>query len=151
MLEYDCYANEAEDIIRWGAARAGAIVLAPLLGSTALMANEVYMITKLAELQGVRASKGVIVGFLGAFGSALVGQTLCTIIPLPMIQMPVAIATTYALGKAAYAWLKAGQPTDFDGIKKVYDEALKDGYKLVKELKHSVNKDKPLGDEKKEF
>lgn len=35
---------EAEKICRWGAARAGVIVVAPLVGTMALMANEVYMI-----------------------------------------------------------------------------------------------------------
>lgn len=34
---------EAEKICRWGAARAGVIVVAPLVGTMALMANEVYM------------------------------------------------------------------------------------------------------------
>ena len=38
---------EAEKICRWGAARAGVIVVAPLVGTMALMANEVYMIMRL--------------------------------------------------------------------------------------------------------
>ena len=33
---------EAEKICRWGAARAGVIVVAPLVGTMALMANEVF-------------------------------------------------------------------------------------------------------------
>ena len=41
---------EAEKICRWAAARAGVIVVAPLIGTMTLMANEVYMITRLAEL-----------------------------------------------------------------------------------------------------
>ena len=41
---------EAEKICRWGAARAGVIVVAPLVGTMALMANEVYMIMRLGEL-----------------------------------------------------------------------------------------------------
>ena len=40
---------EAEKICRWGAARAGVIVVAPLVGTMALMANEVYMIMRLAS------------------------------------------------------------------------------------------------------
>ena len=43
---------EAEKICRWGAARAGVIVVAPLVGTMALMANEVYMIIRLGELRG---------------------------------------------------------------------------------------------------
>lgn len=40
------YEKEAEYICRWGAARASVIVMTPFLGSLALMANEVYMITR---------------------------------------------------------------------------------------------------------
>lgn len=46
-------ARESERIIRWGAARASVIVMTPFLGSLALMANEVYMITRLCDLRGV--------------------------------------------------------------------------------------------------
>ena len=44
---------ESERIIRWGAARASVIVMTPFLGSLALMANEVYMITRLSDLRGL--------------------------------------------------------------------------------------------------
>ena len=44
-------ARESERIIRWGAARASVIVMTPFLGSLALMANEVYMITRLCDLR----------------------------------------------------------------------------------------------------
>lgn len=43
--------KEAEDICRWAAARAGVIVVAPVVGTMTLMANEVYMITRLAKLR----------------------------------------------------------------------------------------------------
>ena len=46
--------REAEKICLWGAARAGVIVVAPLVGTMALMANEVYMIMRLGELRGVK-------------------------------------------------------------------------------------------------
>ena len=36
--------QQAESLIHWAAARAGVIVVTPMLGSVALMANEVYMI-----------------------------------------------------------------------------------------------------------
>ena len=39
--------KEAEGLIHWAAARAGVIVAAPLLGTVSLIANEVYMISKI--------------------------------------------------------------------------------------------------------
>lgn len=39
--------KEAEGLIHWAAARAGVIVAAPLLGTVSLIANEVYMVSKI--------------------------------------------------------------------------------------------------------
>ena len=41
--------KEAEGLIHWAAARAGVIVAAPLLGTVSLIANEVYMISKIGR------------------------------------------------------------------------------------------------------
>ena len=57
---------EAEKICRWAAARAGVIVVAPLIGTMTLMANEVYMITRLAELRGIKLSESAVLGLLGS-------------------------------------------------------------------------------------
>lgn len=99
---------EAEKICRWGAARASVIVVAPLLGSMALIANEVYMITRLADLRGITLSEGAAMGLLGSLGATFVGQSVATIIPMPALQIPLAVSITYGVGKAANAWLKAG-------------------------------------------
>jgi len=52
--------KEAEDICRWAAARAGVIVVAPVVGTMTLMANEVYMITRLAKLRGIKLSESAV-------------------------------------------------------------------------------------------
>jgi hypothetical protein len=90
---------EAEKICRWGAARASVIVVAPLLGSMALIANEVYMITRLADLRGIALSEGAAMGLLGSLGATFVGQSVATIIPMPALQIPLAISITYGVGK----------------------------------------------------
>lgn len=41
--------QEVESICKWAAARAGVIVVAPLLGTMALIANEVYMIMRIGK------------------------------------------------------------------------------------------------------
>ena len=56
-----------------GAARASVIVMTPFLGSLALMANEVYMITRLSDLYGVELETGAIAGLIGSLGASFCG------------------------------------------------------------------------------
>lgn len=120
-------ARESERIIRWGAARASVIVMTPFLGSLALMANEVYMITRLCDLRGVELETGAIAGLVGSLGASFVGQTVFTVIPFPPLQVPMAVGITYAVGKAANAWLDAGRPDDLSQFKGLYEQARKEG------------------------
>ena len=145
------YEKEAEYICRWGAARASVIVMTPFLGSLALMANEVYMITRLSDLYGVELETGAIAGLIGSLGASFVGQTLFTLIPFPPLQVPMAVAITYGVGKAADAWLKAGQPKDMDRIKEIFEAARKEGIARFKEFKEDPTRNLPLGDETKDM
>lgn len=142
---------EAEKICRWGAARAGVIVAAPLVGTMALMANEVYMITRLAELRGIKLEESAVLGLLGSLGGTFVGQTLVTLIPFAPIQIPVGISVTYAVGKVANAWLKAGRPEDIAAFKEIFDDARREGIKHAREFEKLDCKDTPLGDENRRF
>lgn len=143
--------REAEKICRWAAARAGVIVVVPGIGTMTLMANEVYMITRLAELRGVKLSESAIFGFLGSLGGTFVGQTLTTLIPFAPLQVPVGISVTYAVGKVANAWLEQGQPKDVEGFKEVFEQARKDGLAQLSEFKGLACRNTPLGDEGRRF
>lgn len=143
--------REAEKICLWGAARAGVIVVAPLVGTMALMANEVYMIMRLGELRGVKLEESAVLGLLYSLGGSFVGQTLVTLIPLAPVQVPVGIAVTYGVGKVANAWLKAGQPQDIAQFREVFEEARDEGMAKFKEIAGLECKDKPLGDESRSF
>lgn len=142
---------EAEKICRWGAARAGVIVVAPLVGTMALMANEIYMIMRLGELRGIKLEEGAVMGLLSSLGATFVGQTLVTLIPFAPIQVPVGVSVTYAVGKAANAWIKAGRPEDVAAFKDVYESARKEGLKHSEDFEKMECKDTPLGDESKKF
>ena len=142
-------ARESERIIRWGAARASVIVMTPFLGSLALMANEVYMITRLCDLRGVELATGAIAGLIGSLGASFVGQTVFTFIPFPPLQVPMAVGITYAVGKAANAWLDAGRPDDLSQFKEMYEQARKEGMERFREFTKDKNKNLPLGDERK--
>ena len=141
--------RESEEIVRWGAARASVIVMTPFLGSLALMANEVYMITRLCDLRGVEVETGAIAGLIGSLGASFVGQTIFTMIPFPPLQVPMAVGITYAVGKAAVAWLDAGQPSDLSTFKGLYEKARKEGMARFKEFADNNKKNIPLGDERK--
>lgn len=142
---------EAEKICRWGAARAGVIVVAPFVGTMALMANEVYMITRLGDLRGVELEEGAVLGLLSSLGAAFVGQTLVTLIPFAPVQIPVGISVTYAVGKVADAWIKAGRPEDIAVFKEVYEQARQEGMDNIDEFTNMNCKSQPLGDENKRF
>lgn len=142
---------EAEKICRWGAARAGVIVAAPLVGTMALMANEVYMIMRLGELRGVKLDEGAVLGLLGSLGATFAGQTLATLIPFAPVQIPLGISVTYAAGKAANAWLKAGRPEDIAVFREVYDKARTESMEHLDEFKNMDCRNEALGDESKKF
>ena len=143
--------QEVESICKWAAARAGVIVVAPLLGTMALIANEVYMIMRIGKAHGETLSESMVVGFLSSLGAAFVGQTLATLIPFAPVQIPIAVSVTYALGKVAHAWLKAGKPNDLDFLKKVFEQEQSKAKKNITLLLDNPKKDEPLGDERKDY
>ena len=142
---------EAEKLCRWGAARASVLVVAPVLGTMALIANEVYMITRLADLRGVKMSEGTALGLLGSLGATFIGQSVFTLLPIAAIQIPLAVSITYGVGKAANAWLKAGRPEDVASFREVFEKARKEGAENADTFSNMDCKDEPLGDESKKF
>jgi uncharacterized protein (DUF697 family) len=142
---------ESEKLCRWAAARAGVVVLVPFLGSMSLIANEIYMISRLADLRGIKLTEGAVAGLLGGLGATFVGQTVMTIIPFAPIQVPLAISITYGVGKAATAWIKAGHPEDVAAFREIFEKARKEGMEHVETFKNMHCKDTPLGDESKRF
>ena len=143
--------KDAESLIHWGAARAGVIVVAPLLGTVSLIANEVYMISKIGSVYGSDIPQKAVLSFIGSLGATVVGTTIATLLPLPFIQIPVAVSVTYGVGKAAVKWIKDGMPDDTRPYKEIFEEGREEGSKLAEEIKEDPNKDIPLGDEKEDF
>ena len=143
--------DEAETLCRWGAARAGVIVVAPLVGTVAMVANQIYMIMKLGKVYEEEISESMAVSLLGSLGTVFVGQTMATLIPFAPLQIPIAVGTTYGLGKVVNEWLKTGKPDDLSAFKTVYDNAVLEAKKNINIFKNDPDKDKPLGDETKKF
>lgn len=143
--------EEADSLCKWAAARAGVIVVAPLLGTVALLANQVYMIIKLGKVYEEEISEGTAVSLLGSLGTIFLGQTMATLIPFAPLQIPIAVGTTYALGQVIAEWLKTGKPKDLSAFKTVYENAMSEAKKNIDLFKNNPQKDQPLGDESKKF
>ena len=83
-------ARKADALIHWVTARAGVIVVAPVIGSMALMANEAYLVVRLAKLHGIQLSSSAIGGFLAGLAGTLAGQRLAAPICFPTPRSPLA-------------------------------------------------------------
>ena len=142
---------KVEMLCRWAAARAGAIVIAPLVGTVALMANEVYLVGRIARVYDVKLSERALIAFLGAVGSRVAGSLLTTIIPFSAIQVPVAVGITYSLGRVTQRWLKDGMPTDMGPYIDMMGEWKDKAREQVDKLKENPLKNVPLGDETIDF
>lgn len=99
--------SDADSYINWAAGRAAAIALVPLplADVTPLIANEVYMLYKLAELYGIAADNTVITMLLGCAGGSVAGKVGASF--LPFLKIPIAAAVTYGVGKAAKAYFES--------------------------------------------
>lgn len=148
---HTCAEEQAEDIRRWAAARAGIIVVAPVVGTIALMANEVYMISRIASVYDVKLNESAIVGFMGSLGGAFVGQTLATLLPFAPLQVPIAVGVTYALGFVSEAWIKEGMPQDISRFADQFKQAKEMAKRKIELLMDHPDKSKPLGDESQRF
>lgn len=144
---------EIESICRWAAARAGVLVMAPKLSTTALIANDAYMVSKIAQVYGHSLTAGAIIGFLGGLGGSVVSALLTSVFPNPKVKIPLAVCLTYAVGKAAKFWVESGMPMPGDFTE--YRErmlAIFDHVKTtVTTLIDNPMRSKPLGDEGKDF
>ena len=140
--------QKTDALIRWATARAGVIVVAPIIGSMALMANEAYMVVRMAKLQGIQLSSSALGGFLAGLAGTLAGQTLATTFPFPPLQIPIGMSVTYAVGKVAKAWLDDGMPRDMSKYEQVFEESKAEVRKDPDAFGEHPDKDKPLGDER---
>lgn len=142
---------KVETLCRWAAARAGAIVIAPLVGTVALMANEVYLVSRIARIYDVKLTERTVLAFLGAMGSQMAGNLLTTLIPFSVIQVPVAVGITYSLGRVTQRWLRDGMPSDMTPYIEMFGEWKERAKEQVEKLKDNPLKNVPLGDETKDF
>ena len=145
--------EEVEMICRWAAARAAGIAALPKFNYAGLLANDVYMVSRIAQVYGVCPAKEGITGILVGLGGSAVAALVCTMVPTVILRVPVAAAITYGVGKMAAKWIEDGMPTcpNFEE----YRQRLVDIYEYNKEtvitLANTPLRDKPLGNENVDF
>ena len=125
----DSVSDEAESYINWAAGRAAAIALIPLpLADIApLIANEVYMIYKLAGVYGIAVDNTIITMLLGCAGGSIVGKIGASF--LPFLKVPIAAGVTYGVGKAAKAYFESDMTMDEAELKERFLEGERDAKK----------------------
>ena len=98
----------AEDYINWGAGRAAAITMLPIpiADIGALMANEAYMIYRIAETYGYDIDSSIVSMLIAVAGGTFSRQLLFSLVPI--LKIPIAASITYAMGKVAKAYFASG-------------------------------------------
>ena len=131
-------AEEADSYINWAAGRAAAIALVPLplVDIVPLVANETYMIYRLAELYGIPVDDTVITMILGCAGGSIAGKFAAGL--LPFLKIPIAAGITYAVGKVAQEYFESDMKLDKTELRE----------KFLKEEREAKKREwKPIKDE----
>lgn len=115
----------ADDYISWGAGRAAAITLLhlPIADIPALMANEAYMIFRIAETYGYDVDSSMVSMLIGMVGGTFTRRLLFSLIPI--LKMPIAAGITYAMGKVAKAYFASGMTLSREALKREFTRARK--------------------------
>ena len=118
--------TEADKFILWAAGRAAAIAILPipLADVGPLMANEAYMIYRLADLYGYSIDKSIVSMLAGVAGGSIVGKIGASF--LPFLKVPIAAGITYAVGKTAKAYFASGMTLSKDMLEDVFTKARKE-------------------------
>ena len=127
QLEAFCHCDKkADEYIFWGAGRAAAIAISPIpLSDVApLVANEGYMIYRLAETYGCKIDNAVVTMLLGVAGGSFAGLLLSSF--LPGLKIAVAAGVTYAVGKMSKAYFASGMTLDSEALRDVFASARKE-------------------------
>ena len=145
--------EEVEMICRWAAARAAGIAALPSFTYAGLLANDVYMVSRIAQVYGVCPAKEGVTSFLVGLGGSAVAALVCTLVPTAILRVPVAAAITYGVGKMAAQWIEEGMPAcpNFESYRQRLVEIYEHNKETVVTLAHTPLRDKPLGNESVDF
>ncbi len=118
----DCAAI-ADDYIIWAAGRAAAITMFPLpiADIGALMANEAYMIYRIAETYGYDIDSSIVSMLIASVGGTFTRRLLFSL--LPVLKIPIAAGITYAMGKVAKVYFASGMTMSREALRIEFTKA----------------------------
>ncbi len=122
QAEQSMLSAEADQIILWGAGRAAAIAFVPIpmVDVGPLMANEAYMISRLATNYGYEFDQTLVTAFIGMLGGSFAGKMFASW--LPGAKIPIAYGVTYAIGTAAKLYFASGMTISKEELRRTYSE-----------------------------
>ena len=121
MSEYENETKDftaiADDYIIWAAGRAAAITMFPLpiADIGALMANEAYMIYRIAETYGYDIDSSIVSMLIASVGGTFTRRLLFSL--LPILKIPIAAGITYAMGKVAKVYFASGMTMSREALR----------------------------------
>ena len=95
--------------------------MAPLADLGALMANEAYMVHRLAKIHGYAIDQSVVAMLAGLAGGTLARRVGISL--LPVLKVPIVAGTAYAVGKAADAYFASGMTLDRARLRDIFNRA----------------------------
>ena len=118
----DCTAI-ADDYVIWAAGRAAAITMFPLpiADIGALMANEAYMIYRIAETYGYDIDSSIVSMLIASVGGTFTRRLLFSL--LPILKIPIAAGITYAMGKVAKVYFASGMTMSREALRIEFTKA----------------------------
>ena len=145
--------HQVESICRWGAARAAGIAALPSFTYAGLLANDVYMVSRIAQVYGVGPAKEGVTSFVVGLGGSAVAALVCTLVPTVVLRVPVAAAITYGVGKLAAQWIEEGMPVcpNYESYRQRLVEIYEHNKETVVTLANTPLREKPLGNESADF
>ena len=119
------FAAIADDYVIWGAGRAAAITMLPLpiADIGALMANEAYMIYRIAETYGYDIDSSIVSMLIATVGGTFTRRLFFSLVPI--LKIPLAAGITYAMGKVAKSYFASGMKLDKEALKREFRQARK--------------------------
>jgi len=122
--------NEANSLIRWAAGRAAAIAFVPfpLADLAPLIANEAYMIQKIAGIYGYAINESIATMLRSIAGGSIVGKVLASFIPV--LKIPIATVVTFGVGNAAKAYFSSDMKLNPSELKKEFKKGEKEAKKI---------------------
>ncbi|MBP5673478.1 MAG: DUF697 domain-containing protein [Victivallales bacterium] len=133
------FAAIADDYIIWAAGRAAAITMFPLpiADIGALMANEAYMIYRIAETYGYDIDSSIVSMLIASVGGTFMRRLLFSL--LPILKIPVVAGITYAMGKVAKVYFASGMTMSREALRIEFTKARRKASRIDWYSKESID------------